>query len=93
MTDLTARWREEATTLERNGFVDSARVLTRCADEVDTYKPNEEAIPLVAAAELCGYTYQHLWRCVREGKLVNYGDARHIRVRPSELPRKPGYGR
>lgn len=90
MNELVTQWRTEATTLERNGYGEAARVLERCATDVELYQPVEAAVPLAVAKAQCRYTYQHLWRLVRDGRLTNYGTPKRIRVRLSELPRKPG---
>lgn len=90
MNELVTLWRTEATTLERNGYGEAARVLERCATDVESYQPTETVVPLAAATRHCQYTYQHLWRLVRDGRLTNYGTPKRIRVRLSELPRKAG---
>jgi len=90
MNELVTQWRSEAATLQRNGYDEAARTLARCASDVEAFQPNEATIPLGVATEHCKYTYQHLWRLVRDRRLTNYGTPKRIRVRVSELPRKPG---
>lgn len=49
-----------------------------------------ELLTLAGAAEVCGYTADHLGTLVRNGKLTNYGRRNAPRVRRDELPIKPG---
>ena len=90
MLELTDHWRAEIPTLERNGYVEAARTLARCVVDIETYRPTDRTLSLREAARASGYTYNHLWRLVRDGRVTNVGSGRSIMVRSSELPRKAG---
>ena len=50
-----------------------------------------QLLRLSAAAEVSGYTADHLRTLIKSGKLTNYGRPHAPRVRRGELPRKPGH--
>lgn len=52
----------------------------------------EEALDLRTAADVSGYSADHLTRLVREGRLRNLGRKHSPRFRRGDLPRKPGQG-
>lgn len=94
LSTLAEQWRSDAHVLQRRGAGVQAVVLEGCADELDSALSawQNEALTLKLAAEESGYTEESLRRMVREGTLPaqrNSGRRSHIRVRRSDLPKKP----
>ena len=86
-------------TAERDEFcrlrslVDGAKLLDDVLQDFTTVTTGAEPelLTLREAAELSGYTRQHLARLIQQGKLKNYGRPNAPRVRRGDLPIKPGY--
>ncbi len=92
--DLARHWRTEAEMLRRRGAPQQAEALKSCADELEAaLREHEQAtLTLKEAAAESGYSEEHLRRLVGSGSLPaqrNGGKRSHIRVRRSDLPRKP----
>ena len=88
--DLLELWRQQAAAYERDGFQPGARLLTRCARELEMAL-SEETNPLLSLADASarsGYHRESLARLVRSGKLRNYGTPRRALVRAQDLPKK-----
>lgn len=90
--DLVSRWRDEASILRCRGAPTQADVLEGCARELEQVLAEDWETPLTlrAAAAVSGYSPDHLGRLVKDGKLRNYGRPSAPKVRPGDLPRKPG---
>ena len=92
---LATRWRTEAALYERDhALVDGSGQLRRVADELEAALREHEQVTLTLkeAAEESGYSEEHLRRLVGSGSLPaqrNGCKRSHIRVRRSDLPRKP----
>lgn len=90
---LAEKWRHEANQDEERGLNEFAKVGRRFADRLDkwTKNYNEEELTLDQAAKESGFTKDHLFRLLHDGKLKNVGEPRAPRIRREDLPRKPGY--
>ena len=78
----------------RLGAEAQAAVLEYCADELEACWDRfaAEELTVVEAAKESGYSEEHLRRLVRDGRLTARRGARpksHLRIRRSDLPRKP----
>jgi hypothetical protein len=93
VSNLPARWRNDATTLRRRGAADQAVVLEGCADELELELQGlqDELLTIEAAAAESGYSAESLRRMVRDGKLPcerRAGENSRIHVRRGDLPKK-----
>ncbi len=90
---LSQEFRQLAETLRECGSDQIARVWDLAAERLDvwTRKYNEEELTLDQARIESGFSRDHLFRLIHDGKLKNYGEPRSPRVRREDLPRKPGY--
>jgi hypothetical protein len=88
--DLLAHWGVHAQTLRTFGATAQAEVLERCVMELERALTTEdgELLTLQRAAQISGYSADHLGRLIRRGALRNLGRPRAPRVRRGELPRK-----
>lgn len=88
--NLLSRWELHANTLRSFGASGQAEAVQRCMMELqDALKAqDDELLSLQQAAQICGYTADHLGRLVRQGLLQNLGRRRAPRVRQADLPRK-----
>lgn len=95
LADVLARWRADADALERNGCAREARLLSRCAEEVDGVLADVDAEPVTldVASRASGYSVAHLRRLVADGALRNVSTNGRVRVRRGDLPRKPALAR
>lgn len=90
---IIQRWAERGVDFERFGVqVDGARL---CAEVVSDLRQIESAeaqrmVGLEEAAQLSGFSADHIGRLVREGRIMNYGRKGAPLVRVVDLPRKPG---
>src|SRR5512134_1380793 len=89
--DLVTAWRQQASAYERDGQ-SGARLLTRCADELEEAIRSGDDAPLTLsdAARVSGYSTDHLRRELREGHIPNAGRKHAPRIRRGDLPRKAG---
>jgi excisionase family DNA binding protein len=89
--DLLARWRVHAETLRAFGAAGQAEAIERCAAELETFtqRQDQEPLTLREAAELSGYSGDHLRRLVRDGALRASRNGRRLRFRAADLPQKP----
>ena len=90
LPDLPTHWRSTAEDLRRYGAGEAAATLVACATELEEAVQDTHSSPLnlQEAAELSGYSADHLGRLVREGKLPNAGREGAPRIRVRDLPRK-----
>jgi hypothetical protein len=88
--DLLAQWGIHAKTLRAFGATTQAEAVERCALELeDTLAAGDgELLTLHGAAQISGYSADHLGRLIRQGTLRNVGRPRAPRVRRGDLPRK-----
>lgn len=88
--DLPARWRSRAEDLRPYAEA-AARAFEHAADELEHVLHGEadELLTLSLAAELSGYTEDHLGRLIKQGSIPNAGRARAPRIRRADLPRRP----
>src|SRR5437870_923035 len=91
--DLLLRWRQEADLYEKRGLKELAAIARSFAADLEawTKKYNEEELTLDQAAKESGFTKDHLFRLIHDGKLKNVGEPRSPRLHRENLPRKPGY--
>ena len=87
---LAEQWRTEAETLRKRGATAQAVVLESCADEMERAlrERDNELLNLMEAAQLSGYSSEHLGRMVRDGKIPNAGRPGAPRIRLGDIPRK-----
>lgn len=88
--ELSSRWREQASLLRHHRLERDAAWLEDRADELEQSLTEVEAdlVTLTEAAQISGYSADHLGRLVRDGKLANLGRPKAPRVRTRDLPRK-----
>lgn len=88
---LVDHWRLRAEDLRTYGAAPQATALEECARELED-SLNEVALqPLTLgeAAELSGYSTDHLGRLIRDGRIPNAGRHNAPRIRRADLPIKP----
>jgi len=93
---LVAHWREDAELLSGHGCVSESKICLKHADELEAtlQEWESEVLTIAEAAAESGYTVEHLRELVREGKLPDGrepGSQGPIRIRRSDLPRRPGW--
>jgi hypothetical protein len=86
---LPALWRARAEGM-RPYAPAAATAFDNCAAELEAALGTASAdlLTLQEAAEVSGYSADHLGRLIRTGKLTSYGRPHSPRLRRSELPRK-----
>jgi hypothetical protein len=86
---LVARWRSRAEEL-RPFAPAAAAAFEMAAAELEGYDLERaaEVLTLERAAEVSGYSADHLARLIRRGQIPNAGRPRAPRIRRSDLPRK-----
>ncbi len=86
-------WQREAAQNERRGLKELATFARTFATDLETWIKDylTEPLDLDQGAKESGFTKDHLFRLIHDGKLKNYGEPRSPRVRREDLPRKPGY--
>ena len=89
-TTLSSRWRTRAKLFRDHADESVARAYEACATELDDafQEQDERLLDLQEAAQLSGYSADHLGRLVREGKIQNVGRTGAPRIRIKDLPRK-----
>ncbi len=87
---LSSHWRTRAKLFRDHAEESVARVYEKCATELDEalQEQDERLLGIQEAAELSGYSTDHLGRLVREEKIQNAGRAGAPRIRIKDLPRK-----
>ena len=90
--DLANEWRARAATFREYAAESQAVALERCAAQLEeeVRERQETHLTLHEAAELSGYSTDHLGRLVREGKIPNAGRPKAPRIARRDLPRKTG---
>ncbi len=90
-TTLPAVWRTRAELFRDHAEEPLARVYEKCATELEEalQEQDERLLSLQEAAELSGYSADHLGRLVREGKITNAGRVGAPRIAHRDLPFKP----
>lgn len=90
---VSQEFRQLAKTLRACGSDQIAKVWEIAADLLDkeTKKYDEESLDLDQAARESGFSRDHLFRLMHDGKLKNVGEPRSPRIQRQDLPRKPGY--
>lgn len=90
---LPTRWQTKAKELRQLGAEPTAKVLERCAADLEeAYRDwNLQPLTLQEAAKESGYSTDHLGRLVRDGTIPNAGEKHSPRIRRGDLPRKPGH--
>ena len=95
LSDLAARWLQEADLLDRYGCHELASACTRHANELEAaWKEwDGEELSVTEAALESGYSAKHLRELVRDGAIPDLrlsGSKDSIRIRRCDLPRRPG---
>ena len=92
LQELARRWLTEAQTLERYSDRRGAEVCRLHAGELQgaISQHEREVLSLAQAAELSGYSVDHLRHLVSDGTIPNAGRPGSPGVRRSDLPMKPG---
>ena len=90
MTDLLARWRSEAETVERCGHESTSKLIRRLAVEVDEAlrDDQDERLTLAEAALESSYSTEHLRKRVAAETIPNAGEQGRPRIRRGDLPLK-----
>ena len=91
LSELVAKWSARRDEYRRlSVMIDGARLCEEVLEDLGLLieTQGETVLSLSGAAELSGYSREHLGRLVKEGKLANVGRPGAPRVRRSELPRK-----
>jgi len=89
---LPSMWRTRASVLDPYA-PEVAKAFREAAAELERELIDraEESVTLAQAAELGGYSIDHLQRLVSTGQLENVGRKHRPRVRRSAVPLKPGH--
>ena len=92
LSDLVARWIEQATSMERWGDDRGAAILSQCATQLDlaAREYEGEELTITAASAASGYSADHLRALVASGEISNAGRKGSPRIRRCDLPMKPG---
>ena len=86
---LPSAWRQKADWLRRYA-PEVAAAFEQCAKDLEAALNTaaSELLTLQEAAQVSGYSADHLGRLIREGRLQNHGRPRAPRLRRAELPQK-----
>ena len=89
--DLLVDLRAKAAELREVAAEGPAAGIDWCVKQLERFIEEQDArlLNLQEAAELSGYSPDHLGRMVRDGKIPNAGRSRAPRIRLKDLPRKP----
>ncbi len=89
-TTLSARWRTRAKLFRDHAEEPLALAYEACATELDKalQEQDDRLLSLQEAAELSGYSADHLGRLVRDGRIPNAGRLGSPRIAYRDLPRK-----
>ena len=88
--ELASQWEKDAKLLAQYGSPQQAELLRDCSKKLfETIKREQEVLlTLAVAAQLCGYTSDHLGKLIKAGKLPNHGRKGSPKVRLGDLPKK-----
>jgi hypothetical protein len=89
LEELRIKWRARRDELARfHASVDGATICDQLLADLDSALAEryDEVLTLRAAADLSGYTVDHLARLIRQGKLRNAGRKHAPRVHRADLP-------
>lgn len=91
--ELLNFWRMKADATRNMGFETVARAYEECAKHLKAlhYFQREHPLTVEEASEDCGYSTDHLYRLVQEGKISNVGTNGQVRLRRIDLPRKASH--
>lgn len=91
LPELSAKWKDIATLLERFSASAQAAAIRQCAVELDVAIREEEdrLLSLSDASDLSGYSRDHLSRMIRAGVLPNAGRKGKPLVRLRDVPVRP----
>ena len=86
--DLPGIWRKRAQLLSDFGDSNSGRLWALAATELEQALRvlSEDALTLVEAAALCGYSADHIGSLIRKGKIPNMGRRHAPRIRRRTSP-------
>jgi hypothetical protein len=89
--ELASQWEKDAQLLAQYGSPQQAELLRHCAQRLFEAINGEKDVFLTVtmAAQMSGYSPDHLGRLVREGKLTSYGRKGKPMLRLGDLPKKP----
>ena len=89
-SDLPAEWRTMARVFKEHEATSLALAYEKCAEALEDALREEDETPLSLqeAAELSGYSTDHLGRLVREGTIPNAGRPKAPRIARRDLPSK-----
>lgn len=90
--ELAAQWRSKASVFRAHEQASVAIAYELCARGLDEALTSIEVAPLSLseAAELSGYSQDHLGRLIRDDKIPNAGRKGAPRIARRDLPMKPG---
>jgi hypothetical protein len=91
--EFMGRWSQRADELKRLAAnVDGQKVIAELLAELALLfrEEDSQALTLREAAQVSGYSPDHLGREVRAGRIPNVGRRNAPRIRRGDLPRKPG---
>ncbi|MBA2688875.1 MAG: hypothetical protein H0U64_12385 [Gemmatimonadaceae bacterium] len=91
-TEFSDNWRRKAEEWTRySAQVEGAQVIADLLADLEAIlrSEDEDKLTLAEAAEVSGYSRDHIGRCVRKGTIANVGRPRSPRVRRGDLPAKP----
>lgn len=91
LSNVIAKWRQEAELLRRHGAVEAAATKEADALELEQFEQQYqlEHLTLASAALESGYTAAHLSALVANGSIPNVGRKHAPRILRRDLPRKP----
>ena len=89
---LPSEWRTTARIFREHEETSVASAYEKCADALEEALSHEDEalLTLHEAAQLSGYSADHLGRLVREGKIPDAGRKGAPRIARRDLPTKPG---
>lgn len=90
-SEFLARWSSLAAEFNRmSAHVDGAKVISAILADLESVFHHEDldVLTLREAAEVSGYSLDHLGRLVRDGQIANVGRPHRPRVRRGDLPKK-----
>lgn len=89
--DLTAKYEQLQSTLTHVGaLVDAGRLISAFLADVEALRRAEadETLSIAEAADVSGYSKDHVSRLIRSGEVPNAGKPNRPRVRRGDLPQK-----